>query len=189
MAWEFWIVIASFGQLLVIAAGSVFAYMQIRGLRRQQEANLVQEIFSTLNSPDFSAALDFVYNDLGKRLMEPAYAAEIAEGRATAATHRELVVLHFFNGIGLLCHEKMVDVRNVVFIIASPVMRAWTQLAPVIELMRRTYPHAYTPFQSLVVRARAVDLAVINARYQAQTPELREYWQSTARDLVERRLP
>jgi len=26
------------------------------------------------------------------------------------------------------------------------------QLAPVIELMRRTYPHAYTPYQSLVER-------------------------------------
>jgi hypothetical protein len=189
MAWEFWIVIASFGQLIVIAASAVFAYMQIRGLRRQQEANLIQEIFATLNSADFAAALDFVYNELGKRLMEPAYVAEIAGGRATAATHRELVVLHFFNGIGLMCHEKMVDARNVVFIIASPVMRAWIQLAPVIELMRRTYPHAYTPFQSLVARARAVDLAAINARYQEQTPELAEYWKSTAHDLVEKRLP
>jgi hypothetical protein len=183
------LVVATFGQVVVVGAGAVFAYLQIRGLRRQQEANLIQEIFTTLNSADFSAALDFVYNDLGKRLMEPAYVAEIAGGRATAATHRELVVLHFFNGIGLMCHEKLVDVGNVVFIVASPVMRAWAQLAPVIELMRRTYPHAYTPFQSLVVRARAVDLGAINARYQAQTPELREQWQSTARDLVELRLP
>ncbi|HTZ53952.1 MAG TPA: hypothetical protein VMB20_02730 [Candidatus Acidoferrum sp.] len=63
------------------------------------------------------------------------------------------------------------------------------QLAPVIELMRRTYPHAYTPYQSLVARARATDLGAINARFQAENLELREQWQSTAHDLVERRLP
>jgi hypothetical protein len=94
MAWEFWIVIASFGQLIVISASAVFAYMQIRGLRRQQEANLIQEIFATLNSADFAAALDFVYNELEKRLIEPGYVAEIAGGRATAATHLNLAAIN-----------------------------------------------------------------------------------------------
>jgi hypothetical protein len=187
--WEILLVAATFGQVVVIGAGAFFAYMQIRGLRLQQEAALVQEIFATLNSAAFAGALDFVYNDLSKRLMEPAYVGEIGEGRATVATHPELVVLHFFNGLGLLVHQRMVDDQNIVFIIASPAMRAWLQLAPVIELMRRTYPHAYTPYQSLVARARAIDLAVINARFQAETPQLREHWQSTAHDLVERRLP
>jgi hypothetical protein len=187
--WEILLVVATFGQVVVIGAGTVFAYLQIRGLRRQQEAALVQEIFATLNSADFAKALDFVYNDLSKRLTQPDYAGEISEGRATAATHPELVVLHFFNGLGLLVHQKIVDDRNVVFIIASPVMRAWLKLAPVIELMRRAYPHAYTPYQSLVARARAIDLGAINVRFQAETPHLREHWQSTANDLVERRLP
>lgn len=186
--WEVLLVIATFGQVVVVGAGAFFAYMQLRGLRRQQEATLVQEIFTTLNSDEFAPALDFVYNDLSKRLMEPTYVREIAEGRATAAAHRELVVLHFFNGLGLLVHQKMVGDQNIVFIIASPAMRAWMQLVPVIELMRRTYPHAYTPFQSLVVRARAIDLGAINARFQADTPQFREHWQSTARDLVEQRL-
>jgi hypothetical protein len=187
--WETLLVLATFGQVVVVGAGAVFAYLQLRGLRRQQEAMLVTDIFATLNSADFAAALDFVYNDLGTRLMEPSYLAEVAEGRATAASHRELVVMHFFNGLGLLVHRKMVDDANIVFIIASPAIRAWKQLAPVIEQMRRTYPHAYTPFQSLVARARAIDLGAINARFQEETPELRTQWQSTAQDLVDRRLP
>lgn len=187
--WEILLVIATFGQVVVVGAGAFFAYMQLRGLRRQQEAALIGDIFAMLNSADFGAALDFVYNDLAKRLMEPSYVAEVAEGRATVASHRELVVLHFFNGLGLLVHRNMVDDQNIVFIIASPVMRAWLQLAPVIEQMRRTYPHAYTPFQSLVARARAIDLGAINMRFQEETPALRAHWQSTAQDLVDRRLP
>jgi hypothetical protein len=187
-SWEILLVIATFGQVVVVGAGACFAYMQLRGLRRQQEAALIADIFATLNSRDLAGALDFVYNDLGKRLMEPSYVAEIADGRATATTRPELVVLHFFNGLGLLVHRKMVDDANIVFIIASPATRAWTRLAPVIELMRRAYPHAYTPYQSLVARARAIDLGAINARFQEETPALRAQWQSTADDLVEHRL-
>jgi hypothetical protein len=128
--WEILLVIATFGQVVVVGAGAIFAY-----------------------------------NDLAKRLMERSYVAEIAEGRATYASHRELVVLHFFNGLGLLVHRRMVDDANIVFIIASPAMRAWKQLAPVI------------------------DLGEINARFQRETPSLRAQWESTANDLVERRLP
>ncbi len=187
--WGKLLVLAAFGQVIVIGIGAAFAYLQIRGIRRQQEAELIRQIFATLNEPRFAAALDFVYNDLAKRLTEPSYVSEIAEGRATVDSHRELVVMHYFNGLGLLVHEKMVDEDPVVFIVASPVMRAWIQLAPVIELMRRRFAHAYTPFESLVVRARAIDLSAINSRFQADTPQLREQWQSTAHDLVEKRVP
>ena len=67
-------------------------------------------------------------------------------------------------------------------------MSIWESLLG-IELMRRKYPHAYTPFESLVVRSRALDLGSVNTRFQTETPELRRYWESTARDLTERRLP
>ncbi|MGC2128987.1 MAG: hypothetical protein WA629_02720 [Candidatus Aquilonibacter sp.] len=183
--WEQLLVIAAFGQVIVIGVGAIFAYLQIGGLRRQQEAQLIREIFATFNEPGFAGALDFVYNGLSKRLTEPAYVEQIAQGRATVETHRELIVLHFFNELGLLVHEKMVGERPIVFIVASPAMRAWEQLAPVIELMRRHFPHAYTPYESLVVRARAIDLSTINARFMAETPQLREQWESTARDLAD----
>ena len=52
--------------------------------------------------------------------------------------------------------------------------------------MRRRYPHAYTPFESLVARSRAVDLSAINARFRSETPRLRSEWESTARDLIDR---
>ncbi len=180
---------AAVGQLVVIAGGLVFAYLQVRGLRRQQEAELIQHIFEELNRDEIAAALDFVYNDLSERLHQPAYAREIAEGRATVMTHPELAVMHLFNELGLLVDEKMVSADSIVPFIASPCMRAWDHVAPVVELMRRRYPHAYTPFESLVVRSRAVDLARINARFRAQTPRLRTQWDGTARDLIAKRIP
>lgn len=179
---------AAMGQIVVIAAGAFFAYQQINRLRRQQEADLVQRIFATLNEPQFAKALDFVYNDLPARLTDIGYAREIAEGKATVASHPEFTVMHFFNGLGLLVHTKMVGEYPTVQIVASPCMRSWERLAPVVELLRRRYPHAYTPFESLTVRARALDLAAINARFRSETPQLRKQWESTSRDLVEKRI-
>jgi hypothetical protein len=186
--WEQITSLAAIGQLIVIAIGAIFAYEQIKRLRHQQEAELVQRIFMTLSSQEFAAALSFVYNDLAAHLADKAYVREIAEGKATAATHREFVVMHFFNGLGLLVHAKMVTEYPTVLIIASPCMRAWERVAPVVELLRRKYPHAYTPFESLVVRSRAIDLAKINDRFRSETPHLRQQWETTARDLVEKRI-
>jgi hypothetical protein len=180
--------LATVGQFIVIAIGAVFAYQQIRRLRQQQEAELIQRIFMTLSSQEFAAALNFVYNDLAPLLADRAYVREIVEGKATAATHHEFVVMHFFNGLGLLVHAKMVAEYPTVLIVASPCMRAWDRVAPVIELLRRRYPHAYTPFESLVVRSRALDLSKVNDRFRSETPHLRKQWQTTGRDLVDKRI-
>lgn len=96
--------------------------------------------------------------------------------------------MHFFNGLGLLVHMKMVTEYPVVHIVASPCTRAWDRLAPVVELIRRHYPHAYVPFESLAVRSRAIDLAAINARFRSETPRLHEHWEVTARELVAKRI-
>jgi hypothetical protein len=188
MVWEQLTAIATILNVIVIAAGAFFAYQQINGLRRQQEAELVQKIFATFNTEEFAGALDFVYNGLPERLTEVAYVREIAEGKATAASHREFVVMHFFNGLGVLVHTNMVSEYPVVPIVASPCIRAWERLAPVVELLRRHYPHAYTPFQSLVARSLAVDLTGINARFRAETPALQVEWEETSRNLTDKRI-
>ncbi|MGB6646796.1 MAG: hypothetical protein WBE35_17365 [Candidatus Cybelea sp.] len=54
--------------------------------------------------------------------------------------------------------------------------------------MRRRYPHAYTPFESLVARSRAIDLAAINERFRTETPQLSAQWEATGRELVEQRI-
>jgi len=187
MAWDELAAIASIGQFVVVGAAAVFAYLQLRGLRQQQEAQVVQHIFDELNAPRFAAALDFVYNHLPERLKDPDYVRVIRDGRATVSSHDELVVMHFFNELGLLVHEKLVSELLVPFV-ATPCIRSWDRLVPVVELMRRRYPHAYTPFEALVVRSRALDLSAINARFRSQTPRLRSEWDGTARDLVARRI-
>ena len=186
--WEQVTAAAAVGQIVVIAVGAFFAYQQINRLRRQQEAELIQRIFATLNEPQFAKALDFVYHGLAMRLTDTAYVREIAEGKATAASHPEFIVMHFFNGLGLLVHTRMVGEYPIVQIVASPCIRSWERLAPVVELLRRRYPHAYTPFESLAVRSRAIDLSAINARFRRETPQLREQWEATSRELVEKRI-
>jgi hypothetical protein len=188
---ELWVKLTAFaaiGQLVIFGLGAIFAYLQLRGLRKQQEAQLIQAVFERLNSDELANAFDFVYNDLAKRLTEPSYVREISEGRYTASTHRELAVMHFFNALGLLVHEGMVDEFPIVPMVASPCMRSWIQIAPVIELIRRRDPHAYTPFEALVARSRAVDLSKINGRFQSETPGLKRQWESTARDLIDKRI-
>jgi hypothetical protein len=93
--------------------------------------------------------------------------------------------MHFLNGLGLLVHAGMVGEFPIVSIVASPCLRAWDRVAPVVKLMRRRSPHAYTPLESLVVRCRAMDLAAINGKYRAETPWLKSQWDSTALDLAD----
>jgi hypothetical protein len=188
LSWEQLTAIAALGQLVVFVAGAYLAYLQLRGLRHQREAQLIEDIFDRLNGAEIATALAYVYDVLPQKLREPEYVREIDEGKATVASHPELAVMHFFNGLGLLVHTKMVDEYPIVPFVASPCMRAWNQVAPVVELMRRHYPHAYTPFESLVARSRAVDLSSLNPRFRAETPQLKAQWQSTARDLVEKRI-
>ena len=187
MQWEQITAISALGQFVVIAVAAVFAYLQLRDFGGQQEAGVIKHIFDELNSTRLSEALDFVYNHLADRLKDPSYVRTIADGAATVSTHTELVVMHFFNEVGLLVHERLISELIVPFI-ATPCMRSWNRLAPVVELMRRRYPHAYTPFESLVLRARAVDLSAINARFRSETPQLRAQWEQTARDLREKRI-
>jgi hypothetical protein len=185
--WECLTALATAGQFLVVGAAAVFAYLQLRGLRRQQEAQVVQRIFDELNCMEFATALKFVYNDLPTRLQDIDYVRDLAEGTATASSHPEMLVMHFFNELGILVHEGLVSNLIVPFV-ASPCLRSWSRLAPVVELMRRRYPHAYTPFESLVVRAGAVDFARINSRFRLATPRLREGWRRTADDLNRQRI-
>lgn len=187
MQWDQITAISALGQFIVIAVAAVFAYLQLRDFGGQHEAGVIKHIFDELNSPRLSEALDFVYNHLADRLNDPSYVRTIADGAATVSTHTELVVMHFFNEVGLLVHERLISELIVPFI-ATPCMRSWNRLAPVVELMRRRYPHAYTPFESLVVRARAVDLSAINARFRSETPQLSAQWEQTARDLREKRI-
>ncbi len=179
--------IAAFGQFVFVVVAAVVACMQLRGLWRAQEAAVVQHIFDELNTHQLAEGLEFVYTALAERLDDPAYVSTIHDGTATASSHNELVVMHFFNEIGLLVHEKLISELIVPFI-ASPCIRSWERLLPVVELMRRRYPHAYTPFEALVTRARAVDLGAINSRFRAESPRLRLEWQRTARELIEHRI-
>ena len=188
MTWDQLAALASFGQFVVVTAAAIFAYLRLRGLRRQQEGQIVRHIFDELNHPSrFAAALDVVYNHLPERLDDPDYFQAIREGTATASSHNELIVMHFFNEIGLLVHEKLVS-ELIVPYIAPPCVRAWDRLAPVVELMRRRYPHPYTPLEAPVARARAVDLSAINTRFRSRTPRLRAQWERAARDLTARRI-
>ena len=169
VTWDQLAALASFGQFVVVTAAAIFAYLRLRGLRRQQQGQIVRHIFDEPNHPSrFGAALDVVYNHLPERLDDPDYFQAIREGTATASSHNELIVMHFFNEIGLLVHEKLVS-ELIVPYIASPGVRAWDRLAP-------------------VARARAVDLSAINARFRSRTPRLRAQWERAARDLTARRI-
>src|ERR1700733_15098475 len=77
--------LAETGQFILVAGALFVAYFQLRHLRRQQEAALIQSIFADLNSEVIAGALDFVYHELPLKLTDAAYLREIAEGRATAA--------------------------------------------------------------------------------------------------------
>ena len=187
VTWDQLAALASFGQFVVVTAAAIFVSATARPSEAAKGPDRPAHLRRAEPPSRFAAALEVVYNHLPERLDDPDYFQAIREGTATASSHNELIVMHFFNEIGLLVHEKLVS-ELIVPYIASPCVRAWDRLAPVVELMRRRYPHAYTPLEAPVARARAVDLSAINARFRSRTPRLRAQWERTARDLTARRI-
>jgi hypothetical protein len=51
VTWDQLAALASFGQFVVVTAAAIFAYLRLRGLRRQQEGQIVQHTFDELNQP------------------------------------------------------------------------------------------------------------------------------------------
>jgi hypothetical protein len=175
MSWEMLSAIGTFGQFIVVIAAAAFATMQIRQLRRQNELQATIPYFNYARSEAYRSAARLVRMQLSDRPDEQ-LAIALAAGDDSDPRVQELGTLgDFFNELGLLVQEGLIDGRVVLTHFYIQIGLAWTVLQPFVAKRRRTQKsHMWGSFEALAVRARTVTPSDRAKRLRSQLPaELR----------------
>ena len=176
MSWEMLSAIGTFGQFIVVIAAAAFATMQIRQLRRQNELQATIPYFAYARSEAYRSAARLVRMQLSDRPDEQ-LAAALGSGEDLDPRVQELGAHgDFFNELGLLVQEGLIDGRVVLTHFYFHIVATWTVLQPFVAKRRRTQKsHMWGSFEALAVRARTVTPADRVKRLRRQLPaELRD---------------
>jgi hypothetical protein len=148
--------LASVGTFLVIGATAVAAVIQLRHMRASNQLGALIALQSEFRSDDLQESFRFVQNELVYKLREPDYRAELERiGFIDARLHREVNVLNWFNELGSLLKNGLVDETAFMDLFSRLAVQYWENLAPAIAIMRRRRGSGqYHSFEYLAIRAR-----------------------------------
>ena len=113
-------IIAAVGVLI----GVILTVLEVRNLVETRQTDLVIRLYSTFGSEELQDAWEKTqtreYKDFN------AYRSEYGLREVNE-------VGWFFEGVGVLLHRKLIDIRLVDDLFSSPVKRAWERLKPIAE--------------------------------------------------------
>jgi hypothetical protein len=143
--------------LLVFAGTAVAALAQIRHLRASNELDALLRITEQLRADDLQAAFRYVETELETKLADPAYRAELSRrGFVDARAHPEMTVCNWFNEVGTLVKNRLIDERTFLDLFSRLVTYYWGRLEAAVALLRRERgPGQYENFEYLAMRALA----------------------------------
>jgi len=153
--------------LFVVAISAVAA---VRQLRHYRDANQLQAILSVVHdfkASRLQAALRYVQVELAVRMRDEAYRAELTRvGFVDSETHPEMVVCNWFNEMGTLLRNKLVDEATFLDLFDRLTTYYWGLLAPSIALLRRNRGDwQYENFEYLAAAAERWRAANPHGRY------------------------
>ena len=127
-------VVAAAGVLI----GVVYYVLDMRNQARARKTDLVMRLYSTLSSKEFQEAwykiwnLEFRdYNDFEKK-----YGSITAETPANIAFS---VVFNFFDGIGVLLNERLIDIDQTFDLFSEWVAITWEKMRPAVEGFKKQH--------------------------------------------------
>ena len=172
--------LAQVGSFLVVLMAAVAAIVQLRHLRASNELEALLTLTDQLRLPDLQQAFKFVQIDLADRLGEPAYRAELARiGYIDSSAHPEMEVCNWFNEVGTLVKNGLIDESTFLDLFARLVTYYWMLLEPVIALLRRQRGAGqYENFEYLAQLAHVWKQRHPSGSYPRRTPRLpiRDPW-------------
>jgi hypothetical protein len=186
MSWESIAAIAAVAQTGVVAVTAAFALFQLHHLRHQNQLTSFMQLLTVYNSPEFDRARVFVITNLKERLRDPVYRAEIEKGVLSGDKHPEALVVIYFQEIGQLLSERVVDAHLIVPFHHRAALLLWQQLLPMIALRRNGVNAQYaTGFEALIVLCKGERPEDHVLRYQRKTPrQLKPLWDETKAELA-----
>jgi hypothetical protein len=176
--------LATFGTFVVIAATAIAAIVQLRHARSSNHIAALNELRETMESPGFVVARHFIETELSTKLQDPAFRYQYAQPAARTDEMRPFVgkinaVANFFEGVGLLVKNGLVDRDLMLEMWAGVVIQSWERLAPVVAIYRRRVGDAlWENFEYLTVLARGWIAAHPKGTYPAgvQRIGLKDEW-------------
>jgi len=144
------------GQFLVVTAAAVTALVQLRHMRASNELSALLSVERDFREESLQQALRAVQFDLPAKLRDPAYRAELTRlGFVDARVHREMDALNWFNQMGALVKNGLVDEKTFLDLFSRLVAYYWDLLVPVVALLRRQRgTMQYDNFEYIAMRAR-----------------------------------
>ena len=124
-----------------VMIGVVYYILDIRHQARTRETDLVMKLYSQYGSkeyveayPHFFINLEFKdYEDFKNKY--PSYASWVG----TPAQVSFMMYCYFFEGIGILLHRKLIDIKLVDDLFSIAIKSNWKKVKPIVEGRRKEW--------------------------------------------------
>jgi len=167
--------------LLVLVGTAIAGLIQIRHLRASNELEAILTLSDQMREPELQRALRFVQLELEARLAEPAYRGELAAiGYVDPQRHPEMDACNWFNQLGTLVKNRLIDRETFLELYARLVAYYWERLTGAIALLRRSRgPMQYENFEYLALLSKKWIAEYPSGAYppKAQRLDVADVWQ------------
>jgi hypothetical protein len=147
-------ILLSAATLVVVAAASVAAIVQLNYLRAGNHLTALLEILNQWNLPAVQAALAEL-RTIPQKVKDPQYVAALrGHDSLGRAEYPEFLALDMWEQIGTYCKYHLIDEKVLLDITSSQVLQAWRNSEPLIAIVReRAGLSAFENFEYLAMRA------------------------------------
>jgi hypothetical protein len=154
MAAETLSVLLSAATLVVVAAASIAAIVQLNYLRAGNHLNALLEILNQWNRPEVHAALSEL-RAVPDKVKDPQYVAALrTPWSLERARYPEFLALDMWEQIGTYCKYGLIDEKILLDITSGQVLTAWRHAEPAITIIREhTGPSVFENLEYLAMRA------------------------------------
>jgi hypothetical protein len=166
--------------LLVLVGTAIAGLIQVRHLRASNELEAILTLSDQMREAELQRSLRYVQLELEGRLAEPAYRAELAAiGYIDPQRHPEMDACNWFNQLGTLVKNRLIDRETFLELYARLVAYYWERLTGAIALLRRSRgPTQYENFEYLALLSKKWIAEFPNGAYppKAQRLEIVDVW-------------
>jgi hypothetical protein len=155
MSWEALSAVSSLLTAIVIAITAVIAFVQIRHLRRAAQLQSFLELMSEATGPSMSSWTAYVETQLPEKMKDETYRRELSEGHYDFENHKELALGAFWEKIGALIHNRLIEPDVFLDFAGATCPYHWELLREVTALRRQSNSRAWERFEELALMCKA----------------------------------
>ena len=148
--------LASVATFVVIGASAIAALIQLRHLRANNQLGALLSLEHEFHTEALQTSFRFVQTEFGQRLRDRAFREDLERiGFIDSRAHPEMDVLNWFNEMGTLLKNGLVEETAFMELFGRLAVQYWEILAPAIAILRRRRGNAqFHNLEYLAIRAR-----------------------------------